>query len=123
MPLRYVLDEHLRGPLWNAIQAHNAAGTDSIDVVRVGDPPDLPCGTPDPDILLWAEREGRLLVTRDVNTVPGHLANHLAAGRHSPGVLIVRRGGVVVPQVVFALVLIADAGDPTDYVDCYRYIP
>src|SRR4051794_35399330 len=109
MPLRYALDEQLRGPLWNAVQAHNAAGIDPIDVVQVGDPADLPCGTPDPVILLGAEREGRLLVTRDVSTVPGHLAAHLAAGHHSPGVLIVRRGGVVVPQVIFALALIAHA--------------
>ena len=26
MALRYVLDEHLRGPLWRAIQQHNATG-------------------------------------------------------------------------------------------------
>src|SRR5262245_32601251 len=123
MPLRHVLDEHLRGALWSAIQAHNARGVDPIDVVQVGGPADLPLGTPDPDILLWAEREGRLFVTRDTNTVPGHLADHLASGHDSPGVLILRRLHVSVPQAVFALALIAHAGDPTDYVNCYRFIP
>jgi hypothetical protein len=29
MPLRFLLDEHLRGPLWQAIQDHNAAGVKS----------------------------------------------------------------------------------------------
>jgi hypothetical protein len=26
MPLQFVLDEHLRGPLWDIIQRHNIAG-------------------------------------------------------------------------------------------------
>lgn len=38
MPLRYLLDENLRGPWWNAIQRHNSFGTNTIDAVRVGDP-------------------------------------------------------------------------------------
>ncbi len=122
MPLRYVLDEQLRDILGSAIQAHNAAGIDPIDAVQVGDPPDLPRGALDPDILLWAEREGRLLVTRDVNTVPRHLADHLTAGHHSPGVLAVRRR-VNVPPVISALALIAHAGDPADFADCVRFIP
>ena len=41
MPLTYLLDEHLRGPLWRAIQRHNALGTDPLDAVRVGDVEDL----------------------------------------------------------------------------------
>jgi hypothetical protein len=44
MALRYVLDTHLRGPLWRAIQWHNSAGINPLDVVRVGDPSDLPLG-------------------------------------------------------------------------------
>jgi hypothetical protein len=62
-PLRYLLDENLRGRLWQAIGVHNQTGAYPIDVVRVGDPPDLPLGSLDPDILLWAEREGRILVS------------------------------------------------------------
>ena len=31
MALAYLLDEHLRGPLWWAIQRHNARGSDLID--------------------------------------------------------------------------------------------
>jgi hypothetical protein len=42
MKLRYVLDEHLRGPLWRAIGRHNSAGVYPLDVLRVGDLADLP---------------------------------------------------------------------------------
>jgi hypothetical protein len=51
-PLGFVLDEHLRGPLWDAIQAHNAKPrAEPILAFRVGDLPDLPLGMDDPEIL------------------------------------------------------------------------
>jgi hypothetical protein len=118
----YLLDEHLRGPLWRAIQTHNARGVYPIDVVRVGDPPALPCGSLDPDILTWAEREGRILVSRDEATMKTHLADHLAAGRHSPGVFLIRRGSTL-DEVVEFLVDAAYASDPPDWEARCVYIP
>ena len=85
MPLRYVLDEHLRGPLFHAIQSHSQLGAYPLDVTRVGDPADLPLGTLDSALLEWAEREGRILVTVDRNTMAGHLTAHLTASSRSPG--------------------------------------
>jgi Domain of unknown function (DUF5615) len=122
MPLRYVLDENLRGPLWNAIQQHNASGMDPLDAVRVGDPPDLPLRTADPAILLWAEREGRVLVTGDRRSMATHLADHLQAGHHSPGIFLMRRRGTLA-QVVFYLVLADRIGDPGDLRDRIEHIP
>src|SRR3990172_93648 len=93
MPLGFVLDEHLRGPLWLAILRHNLRGGElALDVVRVGDPPDLPLAAGDASVLLWAEREARILITEDRQTMLGHLRDHLAAGHHSPGILIPRAG-------------------------------
>jgi hypothetical protein len=69
MALTFVLDEHFRGPLWQAIVRHNLGGEYRLDVVRVGDPADLPLATDDSAILLWAEREGRILVTEDRHTI------------------------------------------------------
>jgi hypothetical protein len=123
MSLRFVLDEQLRGGgLWQAIQQHNASGGYPLDVVRVGDPPNLPLGTLDPDLLLWAEREGRILLTRDYSTMPGHFAHHLRIGRHSPGLILIlpRRS---LPDVLASLVLVAACGDPLDFQDCIEYIP
>src|SRR5437868_13813413 len=77
MALRFFLDEQLRGPLWHAIQQHNAAGAYVLDVLRVGDPPAPPLGTADPDLILWGEANGRVLVTNDRRTMPGHLTDHL----------------------------------------------
>ena len=55
MPLRFVLDENQRGLLWLAVIRHNQTGIYPVDVVRVGDLPDLPLGSVDSDILLWCE--------------------------------------------------------------------
>ena len=52
MDIRFLLDEQLRGQLWHALTRHNLRGSYPVDVVRVGDPTDLPQGTADPDVLL-----------------------------------------------------------------------
>ncbi len=122
MPLSYVLDEHLRGPLWSALLQHNSAGVDVVDVIRVGDLPELPLGISDPDLLLWSEQANRVLVTLDRNTVPGHLADHLVAGHRSPGILMIRRHRTL-PSIVFSLVLLAWAGDPLLLQDRILYVP
>jgi hypothetical protein len=123
MPLRFVLDENLRGgPLWPAIQQHNLRSPYAIDATRVGDPADLALGTPDPDILLWTERNGRILISWDKSTLPAVLALHLQAGNHSPGIFLLRPGSTTA-QVISTLELVAHAGDPHSYQDRIEYIP
>jgi len=78
--------------------------------------------TPDPEILKWAEAEGRIIITVDYTTMPGHLAAHLALGRNSPGICAIRPG-VSPAAVTFELALIAHAGKSSDFVDCITYIP
>lgn len=122
MALAFLLDEHLRGPLWQAVLQHILRGGGWLDVVRVGDPPDLPLATDDAALLQWAEREGRILVTEDRQTMPRHLRDHLAAGDHSPGILIPRTGQSM-RTIIEYLVLIAEAGEPADFADTTTYIP
>jgi hypothetical protein len=55
VPLKFVIDEHLRGILFHAVQQHNTGGGLPIDAVEVGDPPDLLLGSSDQTILLWDE--------------------------------------------------------------------
>jgi hypothetical protein len=119
--LRYLFDENQRGLLWLALEQHNARGIHLLDVARVGDPPDLPLGSPDPAVLLWAEREGRILVSFDKSTLPSHLAQHLRIGHHSPGLFLVRRGSRIRTLVDF-LVLAHLASDAAEWEDRIEYI-
>jgi predicted nuclease of predicted toxin-antitoxin system len=122
MALRYVLDEHLRGPLWRAILAHNSSGVYPLDVIRVGDSIDLPLGSQDPEILIWAERERRIIVTHDSDTMPKHFADHLSAGRNSPGIIMVRPRATLSELVTF-LRDAAYASEPEEWQDRIQFIP
>jgi hypothetical protein len=122
MALRYLLDEHFRGDIWRAILHHNAQAGDSIDVVRVGDPPDLPLSSLDSEILAWAERAGRVLISRDRRTMIAELAAHLQAGRTCPGLFMVRRRCRLADVLAF-LVEAAKAGDEDEWRDQVTYIP
>jgi hypothetical protein len=123
MALAFVLDEHLRGPLWQAILRHSLRGGEyPLDVVRVGDTPDLPLSADDASVLLWAERERRILITEDRHTMLSHLRAHLAAGHHSPGIVI-PRADQPMRTLVECLVLIAHAGNSADFADAVTYIP
>jgi len=122
MQLRYVPDEHLREPLWRAIQWHNGRGLYPLDAMRVGDSPDLPLASADPTVLAWAEREGRILVTHDPDSMPSHLRDHLQAGRHSPGVFMIRPRSTL-PQIVSFLVDAAYASGAAEWTDRITFIP
>jgi Domain of unknown function (DUF5615) len=122
MALLYLLDENVRGPLWRAIQSHNSRGLHLLDIVRVGDPVDLPLGLEDPAILLWAEREQRILVTLDQDTMPAHLSAHLNAAHHSPGIFMIRPHSTI-SQIVTFLVDAAYASSLDEWQDRVWFIP
>jgi hypothetical protein len=93
-----------------------------IDVLRAGWPGAPPTSTADPELLLFAEAEGRLLVSRDKKTMPGHLVAHFSAGHHTSGVVLLREGfgfGVLVEE----LLLIWAASEAEDWLDRTFYLP
>jgi hypothetical protein len=51
-----------------------------------------------------------------------HLARHLAAGGHSPGVIMVRPNARIV-ELLEALWLMAHAGHPDEFADVVTYVP
>lgn len=121
-PLRFVLDEDTRdNRLWTAIRTHNHRSLYWIDVVRVCDPGGPPAATRDADLLVWAEAEARLIVTRDENTMPKWLAHHLAAGRHCPGILCARPAPF--NDITDFLATIAHASRPDEWIDTFNYFP
>lgn len=121
MALAFLLDENVPGRLWRAIQRHNEEQPDFINAVRVGEPLDLPLSADDPSILLWAERNGRLLITEDKSTMPVHLAKHLANGHRCPGILMLV-AGISVVQLIEYLALIAHASQGVEWQDRIEYI-
>jgi hypothetical protein len=61
-------------------------------------------------------------VTYDPDTMPAHLADHLRAGGHSPGIFMIRPRSTL-PQIVTFLVDAAYASEPVEWQDRIRFIP
>jgi hypothetical protein len=123
MPIAFVLDEHLRGkPIWHAIRRHNLSASLPINATRVGDPSDLPLGSSDAGILIWAECVGRIVVTEDAQTFPAEFARHLLAGRTSPGLFVIRPRATTA-VVLSWLELVAADDHPEAWRDQFLFIP
>lgn len=122
MPVKYLIDENLRGRLWQMIQRHNALGINLLEAVRVGDIPELPLRSPDPDILEWSDRNDHILVTFDKTTMPQFFQQRIAAGQHHPGMFLLKQESML-PAVMRFLELAAYASDPSEWRDCFFFIP
>jgi len=77
---------------------------------------------PDETVLDWAAREGRILLTHDIKTVPPIAHTRVAAGRLMPGVIIVPWTAAVGP-VIMDLLLAIRASDAADWQNKVEYLP
>jgi len=122
MALRYLLDENVSGVLFHAIARHNLrTAWWPLDVIRVGDLPELPLGIADPAILLWTEQANRIFVSRDLRTMPNHLDAHLATGHRCPGVFLLRPGRIT--DVLDFLVCASYASESAEWENRITFIP
>ena len=115
--MNLLLDENL--PLY--FRAEFVRRVPGIQVRRVGDADAPPLGTDDPTILTWCEAEDFLLLTNNRHSMPTHLSDHLASGRHVPGLIIIRGGspGQILDEVELALQVLS----PADFRDLVLDVP
>ena len=93
-----------------------------IDVLAIGDPGAPPTGSPDPEILVWLEQQGYLLVTENRSTIPLHLSNHFAAGRHVPGILWIHPD-MGLGRIIEELYMVWSASSADEYQDHTLFLP
>lgn len=93
----------------------------AIDILRVGQPGAPPFEADDADIVAYAERHQRLLLTADVNTLRKIVADHLAAGHHTWGTCYVNQD-VPFGQMAYEIELIWSATEPTEWLDSEGWI-
>ncbi len=94
----------------------------TLTVLQIGMPGVPPAGTLDPEILLWCEANNFVLVTNNRKSMPVHLADHLAAGRHIPGIITVDVLGDLARNLD-DLLTTAFASLPNEYADRVAYLP
>lgn len=118
MVVQYLLDENLSRQ-WREQLLRRLPG---LTVWMVGDPLAPKIGTLDPEILIWCELYQFILVTNNRRSMPGHLAEHLAAGRSIPGILTLRKNALM-GQVIQDLILIAEAAADNEFQNVISYLP
>jgi hypothetical protein len=116
MKVRYLADADFNQKVVNAT-LRIAPGVDFALPREVG----ISDRTPDPQVLDIAARAGRILVTHDKATMPGHFAEFIQS-RESPGVFVVPRGYGFI-EIAGELALIWEASDAAEWVNRIIYIP
>ncbi len=118
MKVRFLLDEHLSPRLKAALVRSDTA----IDVIRVGDAGAPPLGTPDPDILLFAWGQQRLLVTENRKSMPLHIIEFTQSGQPFSGVLQIK-ARTPFSTIVKELYLIWEASEADEWVNRFVWLP
>ncbi len=114
----FLFDENI--PVAIATQLHRHAP--QVKVYKIGEAPAPSKGTLDLDILLWLEENYCWLITNNRTSMPGHLFDHMNAGHHIPGIMIVP-DPLNVGEVLAELILIWGASLPGEYKDRIVYLP
>src|SRR5438270_11211484 len=71
-------------------------------------------GLPDTEVLRLASEAGRVLVSQDRRTMPGHFQRFMSASK-SPGVILLREG-LSIASAIEELLLIWNASEAEDWV-------
>ena len=79
-------------------------------------------GVPDPEVLAFATRQNRILVTSDLKTMPRHFDDFLEANGHCAGVFLVKQK-TPLADVIDALVLIWSASNADEWKNRLVEIP
>ena len=91
-----------------------------VDIVRIQDVG--LSGADDPDVLDWAARQGRVLVTHDVSTLSKYAYERVAAGEPMPGVFEVGTR-LSIARAIDDLLLIVECSLDGEWEGQVRYLP
>lgn len=119
--IEFIFDEHVPRAMALAVSHRNSAGGHFVKATQVGLSGGPPPGTPDPQLLEWCEEHGQILVSFDKKTMPAHFGDHLARGRHVPGVFFVKLRHSP-GYVAEFLAEVAHASKPEEWVDRLFYV-
>ena len=78
-------------------------------------------GLKDPDVLRLSAESGRVLVSQDRGTMPGHFAEYVSAASSS-GVILLREA-ISIGVAIEELVLISTASEAEEWINRLAWIP
>lgn len=112
--IRFLTDEDFREAIIGGLR-RRVTGIDMLTAPEAGT-----LGFEDPDVLAFAARQGRILLTHDTHTMPDHFAAFLMGVQHSPGVFMIPQL-LPIGRAIDAVVLVWAASAPDEWRDqCLR---
>jgi len=118
MPLKYLLDENVDPTYIQQLRRQFP----ELVVRMIGEPATPARGTLDPEILSWCEKTGFILVTNNRRSRQVHLNEHLAKGKHIPGILILNPN-LTLGETLEELIFLAGVSFDLEYQDRIEYLP
>jgi len=115
---RFLVDECVPSALARGLRRR----LPDVSVLQVGDPHAPAKGASDTQLLVFCEKEKRLLITADRATTSDCVKEHLLRGRHTWGVLVVG-ADVSLGHVLGELVLVYEASEDAEWIDVLYYLP
>jgi predicted nuclease of predicted toxin-antitoxin system len=114
--LKFAADENLNSNIIRGLLRRNS----QLDILRIQDV--ALSGASDPEVLAWAARDNRVLITHDVNTITRYAYDRLRAGQPMSGVVAVGHQ-VSVGQAIEDLLLMAEYSEEGEWVGQIIYLP
>lgn len=114
--LRLLIDENFDQRIVRALRLR-LPQIDQVVVQHVG-----LSGVSDPDLLVWAARENRIIVTHDVNTMPRHASHRLRQSLPMTGVIVVPEH-LEIGRAVDDLEIIVECTTSSDLVNQIQCLP
>jgi predicted nuclease of predicted toxin-antitoxin system len=114
--IRFVADENFDNDILRGVRLI----VPDFDVVRVQDTEIYQAD--DPIVLEWATKEGRVLLTHDVKTMPDYAYERLRASLPMIGVLVIRQS-TAISVAIEAIALITVASDVDEWNEKVTYLP
>lgn len=114
--LRFAADENFNNDILDGLLRRKP----ELDVLRIQDTDLL--GAEDPAVLAWAAQVGRIILTHDVNTLPGFAYDWIRAGHPMPGVFAIGQTLPVGP-VIEDLLFLAECSRDGEWEGQVLYLP
>jgi hypothetical protein len=114
--MRFLADENVDNKILKGLRRV----LPELDLLRVQDT--VVYRTPDAIILEWAAKEGRIVITHDVQTMTKYAYARIDAGLPMPGVIEVNND-TPIGRAIDDLVLMIGASSPEEFESQVKYIP
>ncbi|MCA0453975.1 MAG: DUF5615 family PIN-like protein [Chloroflexi bacterium] len=114
--IRFLLDENFNGKIVRGLRARKP----EVDMIRVQDTEIS--GADDPTVLEWAAKEGRILLTHDLDTMTKYANDRIEQGLPLAGVIFVR-DILPIAKVIDDLLTILGASEAGEWENRTDFLP